>query len=364
MLAFAGGGCFGATGNREDRPVSEVAKIGIGGIEVIALKDGQMQAQPPLFPDYDAEKAARAAAQAGIAYDGKTVDIPINAFVVRSGEAVVLVDAGSPPGFGEGTGAFGQALAQAGVAPGEVTHLAMTHLHIDHVGGLTDGAGRAVFDNAELISGEGDWRHFHSDEVYAAANSRARQSIDVSRRAVAPYANRRREVSGETGVAPGVSMVPLPGHTPGHCGVLIEDGDAQLLIWGDIMHVPDIQAPMPTRHMTGAPDRLYNLYATYELPSHDLQLGLFYTFEGDALQAGATVADNNFVPNVYSKGYGTLNFSASKKLGKHLRLKFQAKNLTNPEIQEVYRSDYIAGDAIKTSYTKGLDLSLSLTASF
>ncbi|MCA0872403.1 MBL fold metallo-hydrolase [Seohaeicola saemankumensis] len=225
--------------------MSDVAGIGIGGIEVIALKDGQMQAQPPLFPDYDAEKAVRAAAQAGIAYDGKTVDISINAFVVRSGDAVVLVDAGSPPGFGEGTGAFGQALAQAGVAPGEVTHLAMTHLHIDHVGGLTDGAGRAVFDNAELISGEGDWRHFHSDEVYAAANSRARQSIDVSRRAVAPYANRRREVSGETGIAPGVSMVPLPGHTPGHCGVLIEDGDAQLLIWGDTIHAEAFQVAEP-----------------------------------------------------------------------------------------------------------------------
>ncbi|MDF1799346.1 MAG: TonB-dependent receptor [Planctomycetota bacterium] len=127
---------------------------------------------------------------------------------------------------------------------------------------------------------------------------------------------------------------------------------------------PDIAAPMATRDMTGAPEHLYNLFLTYELPSYDTQLGLFYTFEGDALQAGATTSNNNFVPSVYSLGYGTLNFSASKKLGKHFRLKFQAKNLTNPEIQEVYRSDYIAGDAIKTSYTKGAEFSLSLSASF
>lgn len=226
--------------------MNDVARINIGQIEVIALKDGQMQAQPPLFPDYDPDKAVQAAAQAGIAYDGKQVDIPINAFVVRNGDAVVLVDAGSPPGFGEGTGAFPQALAHAGIVSQDVTHLAMTHLHIDHVGGLADAAGQGVFANAELFSGAGDWTYFHSDEVHARANARAQKSIEVSRRAVAPYADRRHDVSGETAIAPGITMVPLPGHTPGHCGILIEDGDAQLLIWGDTIHCETFQVAEPS----------------------------------------------------------------------------------------------------------------------
>lgn len=44
---------------------------------------------------------------------------------------------------------------------------------------------------------------------------------------------------------PGVTAVPLPGHTPGHTGYLVESGGASLLIWGDIVHVQELQVPRP-----------------------------------------------------------------------------------------------------------------------
>jgi hypothetical protein len=52
--------------------------------------------------------------------------------------------------------------------------------------------------------------------------------------------------------------------------------------------------------------------------------------------------------------------SLSYNIKKNCKLKFQAQNLTNPEIQEVYRSKYIGSDVTKSSYSKGIDLSLSL----
>jgi hypothetical protein len=142
-----------------------------------------------------------------------------------------------------------------------------------------------------------------------------------------------------------------------HSQVTIPDGDLQLLAnFG--YHLP------PTRDMTNAPDHLYNLYVTYDLASTGTQLGLFYTVQGDALIAGATQANGNFVPNVYAKQYDTLNFSLSQRIWKYFTLQFQAKNLTNPEISTVYRSPDIGADVLKTTYTKGIELSLALTTSF
>lgn len=121
--------------------------------------------------------------------------------------------------------------------------------------------------------------------------------------------------------------------------------------------------PEPTRDMTNAPEFLYNIFTTYDIERTGTQLALFYTVRGDMLIAGA--ADSgSYMPSVYEKEYGTLNFSWLQKLGKIWKLKFQAKNLLNPAIDTVYRSDYIDGDVQKTSYTKGIEYSIGLSANF
>jgi outer membrane receptor protein involved in Fe transport len=122
-----------------------------------------------------------------------------------------------------------------------------------------------------------------------------------------------------------------------------------------------LQVPLTSRDMTGAPEYLYNLYLTYDFEEADTQVALFYTVQGDTLVAGAGEAVGNFVPSLYAEDFGTLNFSLSRRIGRNLRLQFQAKNLTNPEIETVYRSEYIAGDATRTSYERGTDLSLTLS---
>jgi hypothetical protein len=103
---------------------------------------------------------------------------------------------------------------------------------------------------------------------------------------------------------------------------------------------------------------------TYDFERTGTQFALFYTVQGDTLQAGAGVSDNTFIPDVYSTEYGTLNLSLTQRLGKHFKLQFQVKNLLDPEIEEVYRSKYIGSDVLKTSYTKGIDFSIGLSAEF
>jgi outer membrane receptor protein involved in Fe transport len=127
------------------------------------------------------------------------------------------------------------------------------------------------------------------------------------------------------------------------------------------LSLPNINAPMYSRDMTGAPAYLFNAYFTYELAELGTEIGVFYTMTGDTLVAGAGQAPPNFVPSVYAKEYGTLNLTLSQKLGDYFRLNFQAKNLTNPRIEEVYRSSYIGNDVLKSSFTKGIDFSVSLS---
>jgi TonB-dependent receptor len=118
-----------------------------------------------------------------------------------------------------------------------------------------------------------------------------------------------------------------------------------------------------TRDMTNAPEYLYNVYLTYDLRPSRTQFSLFYTVQGDTLVAGGQVV-GNFVPDVYAEDYGTLNFSVSQRFGKYVKLDVQAKNLTNPEIKEVYRSDAIGADVTRSSYTKGIEFSLALGVEF
>jgi hypothetical protein len=80
--------------------------------------------------------------------------------------------------------------------------------------------------------------------------------------------------------------------------------------------------------------------------------------------AGAGQANGNLVPSVYAKEFGTLNFSLIQPIAEGLQLKFQAKNLTNPKIQQYYKSPYIDQQLTRSSFTRGREFSISLTASF
>jgi len=219
----------------------------VGRFEVLTLSDGGGRAPNALFPEFDADRAVAAARQAGIDYDGATVPVPIQGFAIRDGAEITIVDAGAPDGYSDTTGTFMDSLAAAGIQPGEVTRLAMTHLHVDHVGQMARPDGSATFPNAELFSGAGDWDHFHSADTYdrTRPGGRERASIDATRRACAPYAGRRHDLHGETEFAPGLTMVPLPGHTPGHSGIRISDGSETLLIWGDTIHAAAFQMAEP-----------------------------------------------------------------------------------------------------------------------
>ena len=123
-------------------------------------------------------------------------------------------------------------------------------MHPDHSAGLTDMSnGQLLFPNAELVMHENELPHWFDDGAMAKADERSKKLFFLAgREQVAPYKNRTRLFSqGE--VFPGVTAVPSHGHTPGHTAYLVASGNDQLMIWGDTVHVPEVQTAFPSAGM-------------------------------------------------------------------------------------------------------------------
>ena len=135
-------------------------------------------------------------------------------------------------------------LAVLGVKPIDIDTVLMTHLHADHDAGLIDRAGAAIFPQAELVVHEDELTFWRDESNIALLSEGQKSDFALATRVLAAYADRLRPVrAGEVG--PNVFAVPTPGHTPGHTAWRIASGDDQLLIWGDVIHLPGVQFAIP-----------------------------------------------------------------------------------------------------------------------
>jgi glyoxylase-like metal-dependent hydrolase (beta-lactamase superfamily II) len=162
--------------------------------------------------------------------------IPVNAVLIRGAGTTLLVDTGlgpEPRAFMPGAGAHLLAdLARAGASADEVELVVHTHLHVDHVG--WDGS----FPHARYAVSADEWSYFMSEDSLAR-RPHLRDRVEPLRDAGSVVI-----VDGELEIAPGVRLVPTPGHTPGHASVFIESEGKELVVLGDVV-VHDLQLADP-----------------------------------------------------------------------------------------------------------------------
>jgi glyoxylase-like metal-dependent hydrolase (beta-lactamase superfamily II) len=289
-----------------NRPASQIAPVyhrRIGDILVTALSDGTLERTYEMMLGVSADEAQR---HLSTAYRSAFV-LSVNAFLIHSGDRIALVETGSGNYLGETTGHLLANLIAAGVKPADIDTILLTHMHPDHSAGLTDLAtGRANYPNAELVVHENEPKHWFDDAAMARGTEREKKFFfQQAREQTAPYLQRMRTFT-KGDVFPGVTALPLHGHTPGHTGYLIESGGERLLIWGDVVHMPEVQVPRPEVSMVVDSDpeaaaatrrRVFDMVASERL----LVTGMHLHFPGFghiAREGGAY----RFMPEAWKQG--------------------------------------------------------------
>jgi glyoxylase-like metal-dependent hydrolase (beta-lactamase superfamily II) len=222
---------------------SSAHEFEIGELSAVALRDGEIK-----FPNdgktfavgHPPENVAKLLSAAGLPTN--ELALSIQPLLVRAGDRVLLFDTGSGTNFGPTSGKLAAAMKQAAIDPASVTDVFISHVHGDHVGGLVDAGGSAVFPNATIHMSAPEWNYLKGMDEKAAANVGLPNHAALVL-AVTPKID---------AFAPGSELVPrvvkaveIKGHTPGHSGYLISSGADSLLYIGDTAHhyIVSVQQP-------------------------------------------------------------------------------------------------------------------------
>ncbi|RJF95972.1 MBL fold metallo-hydrolase [Noviherbaspirillum saxi] len=221
-------------------------RMQLGDIEVTALYDGYVALDQKLLKGASAKDIQQLLARMFIA-SSKGVQTAVNAYLVNTGNNLILVDAGAAKCFGPTLGVIGDNIRAAGYEPAQIDTVLITHLHGDHVCGISTADGKPAFPNATVFVAKEEAAFWLDKNVAAKAPKEMQPFFKMAEDAVAPYVrdNKLKQFGAGDTLVPGVVSVPAHGHTPGHAGYQFSSADQKLLIWGDIVHSHAVQFARP-----------------------------------------------------------------------------------------------------------------------
>ncbi|KZM47923.1 MBL fold metallo-hydrolase [Labrenzia sp. OB1] len=214
----------------------------VGDVEVWRILEVHAPFQTPeeLFPGAgpDVAKIVEARVRGGVCPRSGRLILPVQGFLLKTPSHVILVDScvgndktvpGTPDWHKRSTPRFMAALTAAGVGVAEIDYVLCTHLHTDHVGWntrLEDGRWVPTFPNARYLMPSAD------EQMQRGRNG------DLYKESILPVVEAGQVELVEAGHMLGdhVTLIPTPGHTPGHVSVKIKCGGSEALITGDALH--------------------------------------------------------------------------------------------------------------------------------
>lgn len=171
------------------------------------------------------------------AYTGKSKQLASSCYLIQHGSDYMLWDTGLPAAMkgkpldskaamdATVTLTIKEQLATLNVDPASIKYVAVSHYHFDHIGQLAD------FPGATLLVGKNDWQVVTTDPATYGADPKPFEAWIKGGSKVEAVAN-DKDVFGDGSV----TMLRLPGHTPGHNGLLVRLKRKPVLLTGDLAH--------------------------------------------------------------------------------------------------------------------------------
>ncbi|APX26165.1 MULTISPECIES: MBL fold metallo-hydrolase [Salipiger] len=212
-------------------------RFGIGDIEATIISDGLLNlgSANDQFPNAPQDDIARIMKEEFLPADPMMLEQ--NCLVLNIANRVVLFDSGigSDQTFGDKAGRMLRNLQAAGIEPGQVDDVVLTHAHCDHCWGLVADDGALNFPNATVHISQVDFDYW-TDEANLSGPGFIPFFVAGARKNLLPYRDRLSFVADGKEVMPGVTAISTPGHTPGHISYVIASGGQTFLNVGDVVH--------------------------------------------------------------------------------------------------------------------------------
>jgi glyoxylase-like metal-dependent hydrolase (beta-lactamase superfamily II) len=215
-------------------------RTAVGSFEVTALNDAITRIGPQILHGIDPGAVTGLLAREFADTNAKGVLTSVNAFLVNTGAHLILVDTGLGTCAGAAGGHLIDNLKASGYRPEDVDAVLITHMHGDHVCGLSK-AGTRLFPNATVYASEVEIAYW----LMSAPNDPAAEQKKGTQQMLQPYQGVLKGFKPGTVLFPGVTAIATPGHTPGHTSYLFQSAGQNFLALGDIVHVHAVQFAHP-----------------------------------------------------------------------------------------------------------------------
>ena len=222
--------------------------VRVGEIDVLVVSDGVLPL-PTAMLGHNADPSARAAWLNDMFLPPDAFDWSLNVVVVRSGGQTILVDAGlglDPNLNLPRAGQLAKRLAGAGIDLASVTDVVLTHMHMDHIGGLlVDGVKDRLRPDLRIHVAAAEVKFWESPDFSHVSMPPGFPDAlrSAAKRFAKEYRNQLRLFDEEHEVAPGVVVQRTGGHTPGHSVVRLASGGDRLTFAGDAVFTVGFEHP-------------------------------------------------------------------------------------------------------------------------
>ncbi|MGD8397567.1 MAG: MBL fold metallo-hydrolase [Anaerolineae bacterium] len=231
-------------------PTAQFYRHRIGEVELVALSDGGLNYPTAMI-------LGNVPPQAVAQYDlpEKQIFVPYTILLIKKGNKLVLMDVGAGDLGNPGDGIFPgldhttsrtnlvlPSLKAAGIEPGDVDRILITHAHPDHIGAMFDAEGHLAFPNAHYYVAQEEWAYWMSADPSAVGAEALRHHLELlvreARRAFDAIQGRVTIVRGGEQIVPGIRFEPAQGHTPGHAMVSVSAGEQTVYNISDVVVDP------------------------------------------------------------------------------------------------------------------------------